>query len=330
MKNKKMMIAGIALISTITILICSCRSTQEQATLNSLNSAESDYKEARSTSAEQSSVILDNPAALSSSSSSSSLSSSRSSSSFSSSSSSSFSSSSSSSFSSSHSSSFSRSSYSYERPKFDDPISYLEYDPKNDTYILSDEEKRLGEESLFVGDSICSGFSAWGVLKSKNVYAVGNVAARNLLDYDMYYQNSPAKLVPVLEEAKPRRVFFWMGMNDVNITSAEVYCKNYKKIIDLTLDNSDADVYVCAITPISNLKFTRLERIDEFNNAIKNYIMQNYQERVHYVTFAEPLKTADGLLSNEYNGGDGIHLGKKAYFIALHEINKQIKLENMQ
>ena len=319
MKNKKMMIAGIALISTITILICSCRSTQEQATLNSLNSAESDYKEARSTSAEQSSVILDNPAALSSSSSSSSLSSSRSSSSFSS-----------SSFSSSHSSSFSRSSYSYERPKFDDPISYLEYDPKNDTYILSDEEKRLGEESLFVGDSICSGFSAWGVLKSKNVYAVGNVAARNLLDYDMYYQNSPAKLVPVLEEAKPRRVFFWMGMNDVNITSAEVYCKNYKKIIDLTLDNSDADVYVCAITPISNLKFTRLERIDEFNNAIKNYIMQNYQERVHYVTFAEPLKTSDGLLSNEYNGGDGIHLGKKAYFIALHEINKQIKLENMQ
>ena len=146
----------------------------------------------------------------------------------------------------------------------------------------------------------------------------------------MYYQNSPAKLVPVLEEAKPRRVFFWMGMNDVNITSAEVYCKNYKKIIDLTLDNSDADVYVCAITPISNLKFTRLERIDEFNNAIKNYIMQNYQERVHYVTFAEPLKTSDGLLSNEYNGGDGIHLGKKAYFIALHEINKQIKLENMQ
>lgn len=316
MKNKKMMIAGIALISTITILICSCRSTKEQATLNSLNSAESDYKEARSTSAEQSSVILDNPAALSSSSS---LSSSRSSSSF-------FSSSSSSSpFSSS-----SRSSYYYERPKFDDPISYLEYDPKNDTYILSDEEKRLDEESLFVGDSICSGFSAWGVLKSKNVYAVGNVAARNLLDYDMYYQNSPAKLVPVLEEAKPRRVFFWMGMNDVNITSAEVYCKNYKKIIDLTLDNSDADVYVCAITPISNLKFTRSERIDEFNNAIKNYIMQNYQKRVHYVTFAEPLKTADGLLSNEYNGGDGIHLGKKAYFIALHEINKQIKLENMQ
>lgn len=316
MKNKKMMIAGIALISTITILICSCRSTQEQATLNSLNSAESDYKEARSTSAEQSSVIFDNPAALSSSSS---LSSSRSSSSF-------FSSSSS----SSPSSSSSRSSYYYERPKFDDPISYLEYDPKNDTYILSDEEKRLDEESLFVGDSICSGFSAWGVLKSKNVYAVGNVAARNLLDYDMYYQNSPAKLVPVLEEAKPRRVFFWMGMNDVNITSAEVYCKNYKKIIDLTLDNSDADVYVCAITPISNLKFTRSERIDEFNNAIKNYIIQNYQTRVHYVNFAEPLKTADGLLSNEYNGGDGIHLGKKAYFIALHEINKQIKLENMQ
>lgn len=120
-----------------------------------------------------------------------------------------------------------------------------------------------------------------------------------------------------------------MGMNDVNMTSAEQYCENYKKIIDLTLENSDADVYVCAITPISDLKFTRLDYINEFNDAIKHYIMRNYEERVHFVSFADPLKTPDGLLNDEYNGGDGIHLGKKAYFIALHELNKQIKKANL-
>lgn len=287
MKNKKVT-AGIALIFTITMLVCSCRSNPEQKPTNIISTAESDRKEAQNVNGgsipELPSSIPDEPAAPSPA-----------------------------------------PSPDYQ-PEYDDPESYLEYDPENDTYIPTAEEKCLGEESLFVGDSICSGFSAWGVLESKNVFAMGNVAAWSLLDYDdIYYQNVPSKFVPVLKKAKPKRVFFWMGMNDVNMTSSEEYCENYKKIIDTTLNNSDADVYVCAITPISNLKFTKLDYINEFNDAIKHYIMRNYKERVHFVSFAEPLKTPDGLLNDEYNGGDGIHLGKKAYFIALHEINKQIK-----
>lgn len=289
MKNKKVTAAGIALISAITMLVCSCRSNREQTPAKVISTTKSDCKEAPNinsvTPNEPPSSIPDAPTVLSPS--------------------------------------------PVKLPKYDDPESYLKYDPENDTYIPTDEEKRLGEESLFVGDSICSGFSAWGVLESKNVFAMGNVAAWSLLDYDMYYRNKPAKLVPVLKKAKPKRVFFWMGMNDVNMTSAEQYCENYKKIIDLTLENSDADVYVCAITPISDLKFTRLDYINEFNDAIKHYIMRNYEERVHFVSFADPLKTPDGLLNDEYNGGDGIHLGKKAYFIALHELNKQIKKANL-
>lgn len=212
-------------------------------------------------------------------------------------------------------------------PLFDDPSSYLQYDASTDTYILPEEEEALGESSLFVGDSICSGFSAWEVLKSKNVFATGNVGARNLFSYGMYYQREPAELVPVLKKTEPRYVFFWMGMNDVNLTSAEEYCENYNNIILTTLENSEADVYVCAITPISNLNFTRLAYINEFNDSIRHYIRTNYSERVHFVDFTEPLKTSDGTLNEKYNGGDGIHLGREAYYIALHEINKQIKSE---
>lgn len=285
MKNKKITTAAsIAILSAITILVCSCHSKEERKPTTILNSTESNQKEAQnvndSTVTEPPSNIPDVPAAQSPS--------------------------------------------PIKRPEFDDPESYLEYDPENDTYIPTTEEKRLGEESLFVGDSICSGFSAWGVLNSKNVFAMGNVAAWSLPDYEMYYQRVPMKLVTVLKKANPKNVFYWMGMNDVNMTNSEEFCENYKKIIDITLENSNADVYVCAITPISNLKFTRLDYINEFNDAIKHYIMRNYKERVHFVSFAEPLKNAEGLLDEQYNGGDGIHLGKKAYFIALHEINKQI------
>lgn len=211
------------------------------------------------------------------------------------------------------------------RPKFDDPDSYIQINPANGTYILPEDEEKLTEESLFVGDSICSGFWACGMISGKNVYATGAVGARNLLEYDMYYRGQPAKYVPVLKKTEPQNVFLWMGMNDVNLTTAEEFCENYKTIIDLTLENSNADVYVCAISPILKLEFTKPEYIVEFNDAISSYIEANYSERVRFIDFTAPFKTEDGLLDEQYNGGDGIHLTTRAYYIAIHEINKTIK-----
>lgn len=212
-----------------------------------------------------------------------------------------------------------------ERPKFDDPDTYIKINPENGTYILPEDEEKITEESLFVGDSICSGFWACGMVSGKNVYATGAVGARNLLEYEMYYRNQPAKFVPVLKKTSPKNVFLWMGMNDVNLTAAEEFCENYKTIIELVLENTNAEVYVCAISPIRNLEFTKLEYIDEFNDAISAFIEANYKQRVHFIDFTAPLKTEAGLLDEQYDGGDGIHLSTRAYYIAIHEINKTIK-----
>lgn len=211
-----------------------------------------------------------------------------------------------------------------KKPKFDDPDSYLRYDISTDRYMLAPNELAIGQKSLFVGDSICYGFSAWNVLPGANVYATGCVAARNMLEYEMYYRNERMEFVPVLDIVKPEHIFLWMGMNDVNMTSAREYCENYSNIISLALENSEADVYVCAITPISNLNFTAPSNITKFNEAITDYIDENYSERVHFISFAEPLKDKNGHLTEQYNGGDGIHLSKKVYYIAMHEIAKEI------
>lgn len=210
------------------------------------------------------------------------------------------------------------------KPWFDEPDDYLKYDISTDRYLLAPNELAIGQKSLFVGDSICYGFSAWDVLPGANVYATGNVAARNMLEYEMYYRNEVMEFVPVLDIVKPEHVFLWMGMNDVNMTSAEEYCENYSNIISLALENSEADVYVCAITPISDLNFTAPTNITKFNEAIKDYIKKNYTERVHFISFAEPLKDKKGNLAEQYNGGDGIHLSKPVYYIAMHEIAKEI------
>lgn len=210
---------------------------------------------------------------------------------------------------------------------YDKPESYLEkqYDINTDTYSLTEEEKSMADESLFVGDSICYGFEAWEVVPNKNVYAEGCVAAWNFFEYGISYLNRPAEFVSVLGRVNPQNVFLWMGMNDLNWQSSSDFCEKYRKIIDTALQNSTADVYVCAITPIRKLDFTDLNYITQFNTAIKNCIEAYYPERVYFIDFGKPLENSEGLLNEEYDGGDGIHLHKKGYYIAMHEINEQMK-----
>lgn len=197
--------------------------------------------------------------------------------------------------------------------------------PEDEVYRLSEEEEEMCGESLFVGDSICLGFSAYGVVDPKNVYATISVAVRNMFEFRMYYMEEPAEFVPVLLETQPKRVFLSMGMNDLNISTPVEFCSDYKWIISTALFNSEAEIYVCAITPINAPEYASPAEIDEFNDALKSFIENNYFGRVHFVSFAEPLKDDNGLLNDLYGSGDGIHLGQRAYYVAVHELYRQVK-----
>lgn len=199
----------------------------------------------------------------------------------------------------------------------DEPI--LIETPISNEPVLSEDEELLGAQSLFVGDSICRGFAAYNVLDPKNVFAAGNIGARNLFDIQVYQNGKEKEYIPVLTSLDPKYVFFWMGMNDLNITESDEYCQNYKNIIDLTLQSSDAEIYVCAITPI-HCRFTPRHRIIEFNTAIRRYIEENYDARVNFIDFTDPLKDENGDLLDLYNSGDGIHLNQITYYLIMHQI----------
>ncbi len=188
-------------------------------------------------------------------------------------------------------------------------------------YRLSKEEREFTENSVFMGDSICRGFDEYKIVKSDNVLARGSVAARSFFDYEMYYDGSGVTYAAALSGIDPEYVFLSMGMNDINITDEDTYCENYRSVIDTTLENSDAAVYVCAITPI-NCNFSTNYRIDCFNVKLEQFIKDNYSERVYYVDFAKHLKDSEGNLKECFNGGDGIHLSPYAYYVALWEMNR--------
>lgn len=207
---------------------------------------------------------------------------------------------------------------------YDNPDDYIQRNPSDGALLLPKEQEELASRSLFVGDSVCRGFYAYGTAESSSVFAAGSIGARNLLEETVYYYGKEQDYLSVLKAKAPEYLFLSMGMNDLNMSEVDEYCENYRKIINLSLENSreDMEIYVFAITPI-RVDFCPLERIDEFNAKLQETV-NSYPEKVHFIDFTPPLEDENGQMLEQFDSGDGIHLAPEAYYIAMHEIYKRV------
>ena len=198
----------------------------------------------------------------------------------------------------------------------------LFYSEVYEQFNLSEEEMGFVKYSLFVGDSICSGFSEYGIVPHEYVAAKGNLGSRSFFDYTFKFRGREEQTYEqVMKTAKPRYVFLSMGMNDVNMVYEDTYCENYRKIIEATLNGSNAEVFVAAITPVCS-KFCANSVIDSFNDSLRSFIEEEFPERVHYFDFGQYLKNEQGKLRTCLHSGDGVHLGPYCYYIALWEMHR--------
>ena len=211
----------------------------------------------------------------------------------------------------------------------EEPEKFTDEDDNIDSFYISDyapydltpSQRDFTKRSIFVGDSICMGFGEYNITADKRVYARGNLAAWSFYDYVFYYgeEDEEISYSEVLKRTKPQFVFLSMGMNDINMTDEEQFCENYSRIIEHTLLQSSADVYVCAITPVDSA-FTTNEKIDLYNQTMAQYIEERFSGRVHFIDYNRLLRDEEGKLPEHFTSGDGIHLGPHAYYIALWEM----------
>ena len=193
-----------------------------------------------------------------------------------------------------------------------------------DEFGLTAEDRAFLKDTVFVGDSICSGLRVYKILPDENVLAAGSVAARNVFEFTYNVGGNEYSLAYALTVLKPRYVIFSMGMNDVNMTTPEQYCTNYDNVVKTVQTVlPDAKYFIASITPIAaESDFTTNERIDLFNQTLKTHLTGG---ETGYVDVATGLK-ADWInaLEKDNNGGDGIHLAPGAYYKYLNQICDQL------
>ena len=184
------------------------------------------------------------------------------------------------------------------------------------------------KDSLFVGDSICSGLKVYsGLLPVENVAARGNVGTWSLNKYTFPYMSGSSlelDCYSIAQLYQPADIYVWMGMNDLFMVTADVYAQNLKDITDrLHQVSPNSRLHVVSISPISKWHKwsgggrSGIDRVAAYNAAAADMFAGS---TVDVISIYDSLADSEGFLGSAYDGGDGLHLNGTAYRMVLSEI----------
>ena len=132
------------------------------------------------------------------------------------------------------------------------------------------------------------------------------------------------RLTPIIQ-AKPKKIFLLIGVNDLLFHPLPVIRENYEKIVKrIKTETPETELYLESILPIHNdlrQNGFKNEDIDALNQQIFE-LSQKYA--ADYIDLASKLKNTEGSLREDLSL-DGIHLNGKGYQILGENLKKYIE-----
>ncbi len=188
------------------------------------------------------------------------------------------------------------------------------------SYSESSNSSFYQERLYIAGDSIAYGFNAYGLIPAEHNIAKESVSMWNL---DYFTFDTGVSLVDTVGYMQPKLLYMSMGMNDVNVSTAEEFAERYKNAINQIRNQvPDINIIVAGITPVTNESgFASNDTICSFNTALKNMIAELNSNRVYYFdAYSVVADPATNSLRPENTGGDGIHLTTQCYYDTLNAL----------
>lgn len=175
------------------------------------------------------------------------------------------------------------------------------------------------EECVFVGDSISTGFSGYGFVSEKNVFAKTSMRIDliNSTPLDTFYGNILA--VNAIKAAKAQNVYVMLGSNGMGwinnvamIDDYGVFISNIKSVVP------DAKIYLISVPPVTaeREQIATVEEGQILNSTINEYNTMLLElandNNVYYLDVHSVLVNQNGMLPSE-ESTDGMHFTKKTY-----------------
>lgn len=187
----------------------------------------------------------------------------------------------------------------------------------NNSQVVGDKPSgnynEIFKDSIFMGDSISIGLSAYGFLSDSRVDA--KVGASTI------YARSR---VNTIAQYNPKKVFLLYGINELSVaTSSQSFVDRYRQVVkDLKNKLPDSKIYIQSVLPIA--PFVEDNRSDLRNSHLKEcnegLIKMAKEENISYIDIASLLNESN---RNLY-AGDGIHFQPKFYIMWLNYLDNVI------
>ena len=175
-------------------------------------------------------------------------------------------------------------------------------------------DEEFFNNTLFIGDSITEGISAYGLLDKSNILAAKGLTI-----------SKAEKEMDTIIKRKPGKIYILLGSNDLLYgMDSEKFSSEYLGFIQKIRDKlPDTKVYIQSIFPVSkdveNKKpLLTNSRIDEFNLVLER---KAKEQGIGYIDIAVLLKDEGGTINKDFTS-DGIHVKFKFYSIWLDCIKK--------
>lgn len=193
--------------------------------------------------------------------------------------------------------------------------------------LSTDFDKEFFANDLFIGDSIATGLSAYGILSPKNVAAaVGYTPYKAYSTEIALGDGSTGTAFDYAVAMQPKRIFIMLGSN--GITSATAMEDSYRTLLEKLTDKCpNSEVYCLSVTPVTNDSSSAASAgitnsmITDFNKYIKALTKEL---ELTYIDLYSLLSDENGYFLHEYAENDGLHFKGATYNVMLSYIESLI------
>lgn len=181
---------------------------------------------------------------------------------------------------------------------------------------------------LFIGDSISTGYSLYGFLSEKNVFAKVGLNPSTVLTKSVSTCYGDIGITDMLAYTMPKRVYIMLGSNGIQWLSVGNMLQSTNTLVTLIKDSCpDCDVVIISVPPVTAAYDSTVEdvnvmaKINEYNSSLNAYCTAN---KMLFVDAASILKDETGYFNSTYAESDGMHFKSSAYKTLLSKIQSDV------
>lgn len=192
----------------------------------------------------------------------------------------------------------------------------------------SDYDSEFFENDLFIGDSISTGYSLYGFLKDKNVFAKVGLNPSTVLTKTVSTCYGDIGISDMLAYTNPKRVYIMLGSNGIQWLSVGSMLQSTDILVSLIEECCpDTEVMIVSVPPVTPEYDSTVEDVDvmakinEYNTSLSAYCTA---KNMLFIDAGSVLKNSSGYFDYAYAESDGMHFKSSAYKTLLSKIQSDV------